>query len=490
MGSCKPKKAMRLSARFAVLVIAVIVMASLGYLAWDGAAQQAALESKALSEARTLNAEMQAVWDYIDESQNAINYNSDGSYDFKGIYCSIAGKGIAQKFTRKSEGYVIRYVRENPRSGTDEPDAFEQQALERFAEQGATEQYGFSSFNGELTFRYVSVITARQNCLVCHGEPAGMPDETGFLKEGMQTGDIAGASSIVIPLDLYKSEASAATFRSLVFLLILTVAVVSIVRFALHRWVTEPLARANERLQTESEAKSSFLATMSHELRTPLSSIIAFTDIWKKLPRSKDPKEERLVEEIKENSIVLLDMVNNTIDVARIEAGRFELVYDEVDLVDVASAVLSVIEPLALKREIAVEKHLDPSLPIIYSDAEALRKITLNLMSNALKFTERGGTVILQIQVSFDGALLCIEVSDTGCGIDQEDFERIFDRFSQTGRSRGGSSTGSGLGLFLVKSLAEQLDGDVAVQSIKGKGSTFTVALPVQARDIEDVDRS
>ena len=108
MGSCKPKKAMRLSARFAVLVIAVIVMASLGYLAWDGAAQQAALESKALSEARTLNAEMQAVWDYIDESQNAINYNSDGSYDFKGIYCSIAGKGIAQKFTRKSEGYVIR----------------------------------------------------------------------------------------------------------------------------------------------------------------------------------------------------------------------------------------------------------------------------------------------------------------------------------------------------------------------------------------------
>ena len=133
MGKTEPG---RLSLKLAALVTVVVVVAAAAYIAWTQWAQNAAVESKVLAEARTLNTEMSAVWDYIDESQQAINVNADGTYDFKGIYCSMAGKAIAQRFTRDSDGYGIRYVRENPRSATDVPDEFERAALRRFTEDG------------------------------------------------------------------------------------------------------------------------------------------------------------------------------------------------------------------------------------------------------------------------------------------------------------------------------------------------------------------
>ena len=485
----------RMSARFGLVIVAVVTVAACIYLVWTHVAQQQGVQDKALTEARTLNAEMTAVWDYIDQSQNAINFNADGSYDFKGIYCAVAGKGIARRFTNEAEGYVIRYVREDPRTATDEPDAFEQAALDSFREDASTtEYYGRDTYEGQSMFRYVSLLTIKHNCLDCHGSPAGEFDETGFIKEGMALGDMAGAVSIMIPLAPYEAEATAGLVRSVVFFVVLAVAIVLIVRFALNRWVTQPLKAANVRLRSENEAKADFLAVMSHELRTPLSPIIAFTEIWEKRMRERgggagregaDVDDARLLSEIKENSQVLLEMVNNTIDVAKIEENRLEITRDEVDVVDVLGMVGSVVEPLALKQGIRLTKHVDADVPIVYTDAEALRKIVMNLASNAVKFTERGGEVAIGVRMGDGerGAVsireLVITVSDTGCGIPEEEFERIFGKFSQSGFEMASSSQGSGLGLYLVRTLAERLGGSVSVQSEVGRGSVFTVTLPL-----------
>ncbi len=484
MGDVKGCSMRGLSIRVACLAVAVVAVAAVVYLAWSQSYQEEAVRGKALAEARTLNLEMQAVWDYIDDSQPLINVNDDGSYSFKGVYCSVAGKAIAKRFTRDSEGYVIRYVREDPRSGTDVPDEFEAEALARFEEGAATEHYGVSSVDGQPVFRYASRLVLKRNCLQCHGEPAGEPDVTGFLKEGMSEGDLAGCVSMVIPLGSYEAEAHTELAVSLAFFFCLATAIVVVVAFALRRWVARPLETANAQLQDESEEKSNFLAIMSHELRTPLSSIIAFTDIWERSPRAKDPDERKLVQEIKENSVVLLDMVNNTIDVARLEAGRFEVQCDEVDLVDVVNAVFAVAEPLAIKQGIVLGKSVDPGIPIMRSDWEALRKIIMNLVSNALKFTERGGSVEVSARLANagdedeGGALAVIAVADTGCGIDPDDHARIFSRFTQASAAASGRG-GSGLGLFLAKNLAERLGGSIAVESAPGKGSTFTVVVPI-----------
>lgn len=340
----------RLSLKLAMLATAVVMVAAVAYVAWSQASQNAAVESKVLAEARTLNVEMRAVWNYIDDSQQAINVNSDGTYDFKGIYCSMAGKAIAQRFTRESDGYVIRYVRENPRTATDEPDDFERSALARFAEGDETEHFQMDAGGERPVFRYASVLPIKRNCLVCHGEPAGTPDETGFLREGMELGDVAGAVSITIPLGAYVQEARADLAGSVAFFCLLAAAIALVLALAIRRWVAVPLEQVNRRLESENERKSNFLATMSHELRTPLTSIIAYTDIWEKEPHGDPEGQKRFVGEIRQSSAQLLEMVSNTIDVARLESDRLELQWDEVDMFDVMSEAMATCSPLAAKR--------------------------------------------------------------------------------------------------------------------------------------------
>ena len=176
----------RVPKRFTGLVVAVLALAFSLFLAWSVAANGQFAEDKALTEARMLNTSISSAWNYIDESQGAINYNSDGSYDFKHIYCSVAGKNIANRITNRSDGYVVRYARENPRSGTDEPDDFERRALAEFSGDASSEFYEVGEYEGQPVLRYASRLTIAPNCLECHGGPAGEKDVTGALKEGME----------------------------------------------------------------------------------------------------------------------------------------------------------------------------------------------------------------------------------------------------------------------------------------------------------------
>jgi signal transduction histidine kinase len=472
-----------LSLRFAVLIIVVLSAAAIVYLLWNWYLQANDTYDKALAEARTLAVEIMAAWDYIDTVQDDINYNNDGTYDFKDVYCSIAGKSIARRFMASSDGYIIRFVRDSPRSGGDKPDDFETKALLVFNE-GTTEFYGIDRIDEKRVFRYTKRLDIRAGCLSCHGDPAGEKDETGFLKEGMRLGDIAGAVSVVIPLDLYERDAQTRMLLTVFFFLALMSAVVLIAQYALRRWVTSPLAQSNAQLAVENEAKTNYLAAMSHEMRTPLTSIIAFTDLWEKNVKDGDDDNQNMVCEIRENSRVLLDMVNNTIDVAHLDSGRLTLLIDEVDMVDVINSSVHTVLPLAIKQGITLEKEIQPNVPIVFSDWDVLRKIVVNLLVNAIKYTQKGGTVL--VAVSYDDAAdkaraLTVSITDTGIGIAKADIGRIFDKYVQVGEQPKTGVSGSGLGLFLVQGFVEELGGNIEVQSKPGEGSRFTVTLPVSA---------
>ncbi len=243
----------------------------------------------------------------------------------------------------------------------------------------------------------------------------------------------------------------------------------------------------NKRLLEDNKYKSDFLAIMSHELRTPLTSSVAFTDVLEKISGGTD-KERRIINEIKTNNQTLLSLINNILDMARIEAGKAELLLEPVDFVDVINAVEKVIKPLADKKELTLITDVDRTVPLIKGDREKLRRIVENLLSNAVKFTRAGGHV--RVWVKFDGATqeITINVEDNGIGIAPEEQSLVFEKFVQGDSSIHRPYSGSGLGLALARELAELHGGRITLESELGKGSIFTVTIPVEIYGGTDED--
>ncbi|NPD30923.1 DUF3365 domain-containing protein [Eggerthellaceae bacterium zg-1084] len=478
--------------RFNELVVAVVAIIMVIYLGWSVFEQNQAVEDKALAEARALNRNILAVWDYIDEAQDKINHNADGSYDFKGVYCATAAKSVAKRFTALSEGYAIRYARTNPRAAEDAPDAFEQRALSYLASPTQSEYYEMAEVNRAPVLRFASRLTIEESCLKCHGGPRGQIDQTGFFKEGMREGDLAGIASISIPVGDYRNEAWLRTLTTLGLFMLLLIIMLLVVQRGLRRWVTAPLADANEKLaqanrelEEASALREDFVATISHELRTPLSSIIAFTDLWAD-GKTTQATQRQLVEQVGQNSKALLRMVSNMIDTARVDAGKYTLNWEEIDLVDEVVELRAMAEPLAASKGVSFSASIDPAVPIVISDWGAIHTILSNLLANAISFTDAGGSVRLSLSADPGGARLVASVTDTGCGIAAEDRERIFERFERAGTERRARTVGSGLGLGLARSLARMLGGDITVESELGTGSTFMLTVPLRGKGSDE----
>lgn len=260
---------------------------------------------------------------------------------------------------------------------------------------------------------------------------------------------------------------------------------------------TAALAKANEELkvkQTELEAanaflsdenrfKSEFLAMMSHELRTPLTSIIAFTELLRRDRGELDPEEEQVVSEIETNSRVLLMMINDILEMSRLDAGRMGTSMEVVDMADVVGMVESVIRPLAQKKGVSFAVDAAPDIPLTQADFEKLRHVLENLCNNAVKFTDPGGSVSMDADCVTDAdgrKSIRVRVSDTGIGIDPADHERVFQKFFQVDSSLSRRHGGTGLGLALAKEYVELHGGTIELESRAGEGSVFTVTIPVQ----------
>jgi signal transduction histidine kinase len=236
------------------------------------------------------------------------------------------------------------------------------------------------------------------------------------------------------------------------------------------------MAKQNEELERASRMKSEFLARMSHEFRTPLNSIIGFSDLLAE--QGEGPLGEAYadyVRHVSEGAHHLLELVNDILDLSRIEAGRIDLRYEEFAAVDAISEVLSVTGPLAEAKKLDLRGDASPAL-IVYGDRTRFKQILYNLLSNAVKFTPEGGSVRLSAEPDYGE--IRFSVGDTGIGVPREKLTAIFEEFTQVAMATSGVKEGAGLGLAITKRIVELHGGRIWVESALGEGSRFFFTIP------------
>lgn len=238
----------------------------------------------------------------------------------------------------------------------------------------------------------------------------------------------------------------------------------------------DELAQANLALYESNRLKSDFLATISHELRTPLNSILGFSDVLLTGEGLSD-KQQRWVVNIQTSGKRLLSLIEDILDLAKIEAGKMQVKLQEFSLQDLCEGLLTMFRPLAEKKNIDLRSQIDPGIPAMRQDQTKFQRILENLLSNAVKFTPEGGRVTLRAES--DGRFLVLTVSDTGVGIAAEEQDLVFQKFRQSGNPMTRQHGGTGLGLSIVRELSKLLGGEIGLQSELGRGSVFTVRLPL-----------
>jgi signal transduction histidine kinase len=566
---------------FLVLLLVLFVFASVANYFGTSSSMHQQTEKELIEKGRVLSQQMNAVWSFMSANQDqlqSIARTEEGVY--YGLHCAIVGRSIGAIFSQETN-YTTRFVNFSPRNLADTPDDFESAALQAFkADSGVKEFYAFSEYGGMEVFRYSAPMEIQETCLECHGMPAGEIDVTGFPKEGWNKGEIGGAISIAIPLDVYRENERATVLYNLLFFSCLLLVFSVCVWIALSYLVTNPLRRLrhgirqtqvgeldlrlapgeasyemrdlvqefnemshklgrvytslesqvlertqqlsqanrlleeqrsqleeiNSHLADENRYKSDFLAMMSHELRTPLTSIIAFANLLQKSASGQaDPGIAEISHEIESNSQILLAIVNDILDMSRIEAGKAELNPEMVDFGDLASSLRDFVQPIADQKGIKVSYEVKNNVPLAFVDFDKLHHILVNLLSNAIKFTPCGGQVWVDIsyepvdatptQTSSEpvdatpgptgdtptqpaGGFILLCVRDTGIGIAEKDLRDIFERFWQIDSSASRNYNGTGLGLALVKEYTTMHEGTVEVSSTLGEGSTFMVRIP------------
>lgn len=252
-------------------------------------------------------------------------------------------------------------------------------------------------------------------------------------------------------------------------------------------WVEDAnaqLVRANQELEEASRLKSQFLANMSHELRTPLNSIIGFTNLIltdETEPPTQDQKEG--LEIVLRNAKNLLALINDILDLSKIEAGKLTISPEEFDIELIIKDAVSTVEPLIGDKPVMLTYEIPDYMPKLYSDSARIKQIILNLLSNAAKFTDQGYIKVTVRKLESD--FLSIAVEDTGTGIPAEYQDVIFEEFRQVDGSNTRKHGGTGLGLAISRRLARMLGGDLTLKSEVGKGSTFTVTIPLRYNPAE-----
>ena len=230
--------------------------------------------------------------------------------------------------------------------------------------------------------------------------------------------------------------------------------------------------------EATNRAKNGFIMNMSHELRTPLNSVIGFSDLLLEGAfGSLNTRQSKYVNNILISGKNLLEIINNLLDISRLEDGERNLNYEEIDIASLIGEVrMKLISP-ASNKKISVEIKVDTSIESVRADRTKLRQILYNLMSNAIKFTPKKGKVI--VSACKKEGMLEIKVSDNGIGLSKEDHEKIFMPFIQADSSTARGYGGAGLGLYIVKNFIDLHGGKILVDSEVGKGSTFTFTLPI-----------
>ena len=241
----------------------------------------------------------------------------------------------------------------------------------------------------------------------------------------------------------------------------------------------EDLRKARERAEDTTAAKTNFLANMSHEIRTPMNGVIGFTELL--LDSGLDADQKRHVQLIAESGRAMMHLLNDILDLAKIESGKLELDVEPTDIRQKVRHCVRLLEPQAREKGLFIREEISEAFPeLIQADRLRLRQVLMNLIGNAVKFTERGGVTILAgVEQSDSGPLAKISVMDTGIGIAPAKLDRIFDPFTQEDGSVTRRYGGTGLGLSISHQLVQRMGGRIDVESNQGTGTAFTVLLPL-----------
>jgi signal transduction histidine kinase len=392
--------------------------------------------------------------------------------------------------------------------------------------------------DGRPVFRYITSLRAEKSCLVCHGEPAGQLDATGHAKEGMKEGDLAGAISVTLPMADVLQSAKSETFTTAIAIVLVAILTLGLIWFIVMRQVSMPLQQlagvaesigqghirvepeaiqpllanretavvadafqsmaarleelynglenkvaertaqlqaANVELERASRMQSEFLTMISHEFRTPLTSIITFTELLLDSAAGQVNQEQHeYLTDVLESSHRLLHMINDLLDLSRLEAGKVKLFREALSIRELVRDAERTVRPLAERKGQSLTGDLAADLPLVDADGLRVAQVLLNLLGNAIKFTPEQGQI--QVTATVRDGFMEVAVSDTGIGVAPADRERIFEKFNQSGRER---PEGTGLGLPLARSLVELHGGRMWVESQPGGGSTFRFTLPL-----------
>jgi len=239
-----------------------------------------------------------------------------------------------------------------------------------------------------------------------------------------------------------------------------------------------------DRLKEIDRLKSEFLSNVSHELRLPLTSIIGFSELLlDRIPGDLTPDQDDYIRNIQESGHHLLEIINNLLNLSKLRAGKMEIHLHPFDLASLIDSIQRTVAPLVAKKGVSLETRLDPEATALYTDEGKVKQILLNLLSNAIKFTPAGGEIRVRSRLTtlHGQPAVAIAVSDTGIGIRPEDQEKIFEEFQQLDSSFSRDYPGTGLGLTISKQFLELIRGDIGIESVYGRGSTFTIVFPMQS---------
>jgi signal transduction histidine kinase len=243
----------------------------------------------------------------------------------------------------------------------------------------------------------------------------------------------------------------------------------------------QQIERQNLQLIEAARLKSQFIATMSHELRTPMNAVIGFAQVLLRQRTAElSATQIDMVQRILNNGKNLLSLINDILDLSKIEAGRLELKLEQINLAQLVLTTIAELQPLAEQKRLSLKVNAQLHDPIIVNDRTCLRQVLVNLLSNAIKFTETGS---VEVTINESSMQVALQVKDTGIGITESDRTHIFEEFRQADQTTTRKHSGTGLGLAITKSLVHIMKGTITVESEVGQGSTFRVQLPRYVRE-------
>ena len=300
-------------------------------------------------------------------------------------------------------------------------------------------------------------------------------------------------------LSMMNSTLRTSLFFMIAILIMLFFAFVSFVRVKRSRQMVELEQKTNRELnqlrlvaENANAAKSTFLNNMSHDIRTPMNAIIGFTNIA--LKHNTSPEVTSCLNKIRSSSDHLLALINDVLDISRIESGKIRYTPSPVDIAEVSESVLTIVYGYLANRNINFKSEIDePPTPFVLADPVRIRDVLVNILGNAVKFTQDGGSityrVTYQMMDDYRHMRAHFEVRDTGIGMSEDFIDHIFDEFSQESQDARTKYKGTGLGMAITKKYVELMGGTISVESRKGKGSTFTVEIPMEIRKQDESEK-